>query len=170
MRNNTNNGKNWWSTLPSSVKLAIGVMIGIGFLAFFHVANEKHEQTKKFQYEREARERMKRQQLYESLEAERQERIKKAEAYQITDEQRRMIHENLRRQAELDARAEELRDKYNRGEELTNEEKDAIYDYYRDEYYEDPDAEDHYPSEIFDDMEDYDEEHVRDNPGVAGDD
>lgn len=86
MRNNTNNGKNWWSTLPSSVKLAIGVMIGIGFLAFFHVANEKDEQTKKFQYEREARERMKRQQLYESLEAERQERIKKAEAYQITDE------------------------------------------------------------------------------------
>ena len=46
MRNNTNNGKNRWSTLPSSVKLAIGVMIGIGFLAFFHVANEKDEQTK----------------------------------------------------------------------------------------------------------------------------
>ena len=134
MRNNTNNGKNRWSTLPSSVKLAIGVMIGIGFLAFFHVANEKDEQTKKLQYEREARERMKRQQLYESLEAGRQERIKKAEAYQITDEQRRMIHENLRRQAELDARAEELRDKYNRGEELTNEEKDAIYDHFRDEY------------------------------------
>lgn len=170
MRNNTNNGKNRWSTLPSSVKLAIGVMIGIDFLAFFHVANEKDEQTKKLQYEREARERMKQQQLYEKLEAERQERIKKAEAYQITDEQRRMIRENSRRQAELDARAPELLEKYNRGEELTNEEKDAIYDYYRDEYYEDPDAEDHYPSDIFDDREDYDEEHVRDNPGVAGDD
>ena len=170
MRNNTNNGKNRWSTLPSSVKLAIGVMIGIGFLAFFHVANEKDEQTKRLQYERESRERMKRQQLYEKLEAERQERIKKAEAYQITDEQRRMIRENSHRQAELDARAPELLEKYNRGEELTNEEKDAIYDYYRDEYYEDPDAEDHYPSDIFDDREDYDEEHVRDNPGVAGDD
>ena len=81
-----------------------------------------------------------------------------------------MIRENSHRQAELDARAPELLEKYNRGEELTNEEKDAIYDYYRDEYYEDPDAEDHYPSEIFDDREDYDEEHVRDNPGVAGDD
>lgn len=118
MRNNTNNGKNRWSTLPSSVKLAIGVMIGIGFLAFFHVANEKDEQTKKLQYEREARKRMKQQQLYEKLEAERQERIKKAEAYQITDEQRRMIRENSRRQAELDARAPELLEKYNRGRSL----------------------------------------------------
>lgn len=170
MRNNTSNGKNWWSTLPFSAKLVIGVLLGIGFMAFFHVANEKEEQTKKLQYERETRERMKRQQLYESLEAEHQERIKKAEAYQITDEQRRMIRENSRRQAELDARAPELLEKFNRGEELTHEEEDAIYDYYRDDYYEDPDAEDHYPSDIFDDREDYDEEHVRDNPGVAGDD
>lgn len=118
MRNNTNNGKNRWSTLPSSVKLAIGVMIGIGFLAFFHVANEKHEQTKKLQYERESRERMKRQQLYEALEAERQERIKKAEAYQITDKQRRMIRENSRRQAELDARAPELLENTTAGRSL----------------------------------------------------
>ena len=138
MRNNTNNGKNRWSTLPSSVKLAIGVMIGIGFLAFFHVANEKDEQTKSCtrSLRRNARNASRR----------------PKPTRQITDEQRRMIRENSHRQAELDARAPELLEKYNR------------------EYYEDPDAEDHYPSEIFDDREDYDEEHVRDNPGVAGDD
>ena len=49
-------------------------------------------------------------------------------------------------------------------------EEDIVREYYWQDYYDDPDAEGDYPSEIFDDREDYSEEHVRGNFGVAGED
>lgn len=98
------------------------------------------------------------------------ERNRAMQRMQDSPEQRRAMDELMRRQADDRRRAEELVDKYNRGEELSPAEKDFVYDQLWQEYYEDPDDEGHYPSEIFDDREDYDEEHVRDNPGVAGED
>lgn len=66
----------------------------------------------------------------------------------------------------------ELIDKYNRGEELTAEEREYVHTMLRDEYLEDPDDEDSYPSELFDELEviDYDEEQIRDYPDTDGED
>lgn len=83
-----------------------------------------------------------------------------------------------RRKADIDLRwsdnlpsdPHELIDKYNRGEELTAEEREYVHTMLRDEYLEDPDDEGSYPSELFDELEaiDYDEEQIRDRPDTDG--
>ena len=76
----------------------------------------------------------------------------------------------IRSQGERNAAAPALMEKLRQGGELTPDEENIVYDYYRDEYYEDPEDENRYPTEIFDAREDYDEGHVMDNPATAGED
>ena len=141
----------------------IGVLLGE-----WMVASEKEERRRHDMEQAERNRAMQR--MQDSLDREAARRREMIKEYKLTPEQRRAMDELMRRQADDRRRAEELVDKYNRGEELSPAEKDFVYDQLWQEYYEDPDDEGHYPSEIFDDREDYDEEHVRDNPGVAGED
>ena len=141
----------------------LGVLLGE-----WMVASEKEERRRQDMEQAERNRAMQR--LQDSLDREAARRREMIKEYKLTPEQRRAMDELVRRQADDRRRAEELVDKYNRGEELSPAEKDFVYDQLWQEYYEDPDDEGHYPSEIFDDREDYDEEHVRDNPGVAGED
>lgn len=132
-------------------------------------SNNEHERRMRLYYMEQAKRRKATEQLYESLEKKRQIFIRQAEA--AREEARRSGNAGGRIQPSSERRrAEELIDKYNRGEELSPAEKDFVHDELWQDYYEDPDDEGHYPSEIFDDREDYDEEHVRDNPGTAGED
>ena len=152
------------------VNLAVIAALLITCLILKFVADERYEQKVRYEEAVHAKQRMARQRLEDSLHEALRRRIDSLKAHPITPEQRRRREELLRRQIENAPDPEALREKYNRGEELTPEEQDIIHDYFYPEYYEDPDAEDEYPSEIFDDREDYDEEHVRDNPGIAGED
>ena len=132
-------------------------------------SNNEHERRMRLYYMEQAKRRKATEQLYESLEKKRQIFIRQAEA--AREEARRNGNTGGRISPSSERiRAEELIDKYNRGEELSPAEKDFVHDELWQDYYEDPDDEGHYPSEIFDDREDYDEEHVRDNPGTAGED
>lgn len=80
------------------------------------------------------------------------------------------VQDMIRSQGERNAAAPALMEKLRQGGELTPDEENIVYDYYRDEYYEDPEDENRYPTEIFEAREDYDEGHVMDNPATAGED
>lgn len=104
------------------------------------------------------------------------ERVLKARHEQLMrkiDEERgnwRKADVDIRWSDDLPSDPHELIDKYNRGEELTAEEREYVHTMLRDEYLEDPDDEGNYPSELFDELEivDYDEEQIRDNPDTDG--
>lgn len=154
----------------SALKLA-ATLLGTAALACLLVWSENEHNRNLREYDRgQAVRRAWERRLNDSLEAERQKRIREAAPDSATPGRRRAFREQVLKSGREPERAPELLEKYNRGGELTPHEEDIVREYYWQDYYDDPDDEGDYPSEIFDDREDYSEEHVRGNFGVAGED
>lgn len=146
-------------------------LLGTAALACLLVWSENEHNRNLREYDRgQAVRRAWERRLNDSLEAERQKRIREAAPDSATPGRRRAFREQVLKSGREPERAPELLEKYNRGGELTPHEEDIVREYYWQDYYDDPDDEGDYPSEIFDDREDYSEEHVRGNFGVAGED
>ena len=152
------------------LKTACAALLIAGAVCFDLCTSDIAKERRQRQDREQAERNRERQRMEDSINNALQQRLRPTGNKELTPEQRRAFDEAIRRDGELMERAPELLEKYNRGEELTPAEMDAVHDYYYEEYYADPDDEGHYPAEIFDNREDYDEEHVRDNPGTAGED
>lgn len=149
-------------------ELLAGVAVGLVFGYIIVVENRK---TRIYEQEVERKTLERRRwdkRLEDSLNADSKKRREQWRINMMDVEKQKRINEQLKRLG--GSPDDELLERYNNGEELTPEEEDRMYEHFKEYYYDDPDDEGNYPSEVFDAREDYDEEHVRNNPGVAGDD